>query len=540
MRYNFLPCLMTVVILYHVVSLWAIPPAPWLVEKWKSGNFTMGAKRFNDPDRIRQGRILNPGGTEKVVVIMVGFTDVPGQRPQSEIQDGFLKPTWPSVKSYFAEVSYGGLTVTGSVNGWYQTGMQMRDYGRNVGLYDVGVEELVKKACELADDDVDFSEYDTNGDGIVDHVFVVHAGNDEASTGIPNEIWSVFLSDLSMYNINHDGVQVITAGVGAEEPMETYPPIGIWAHEYCHSLGAPDLYSYTASTEPVGAWCLMSWGAYLGNKVTPCHLCGYLKWDIDANPANGHQGWINPTMLTQSAEDIPLENTTGTNLSIQFYKVDTLALNVYYLFENRESSSYDYQVLDEGMVIWRIDENVQPDSWGLINEDPFRIWVEDAADPFHTQGGIYYRGIDAAFSEDDGQTVFDKSSDMGVEVTGISASRTTMTFDLQLDDRINERAGISMVRNVIIPGMGIDYIVGNVYIPQTSDIEIKIYTLLGDQIVKLVDHEVWPPGQYEIMWDGRDENRKIVYSGIYVLLLHAKTQDNGGVFSESEKVVVVR
>jgi len=48
---------------------------------------------------------------------------------------------------------------------------------------------MVKEACEQLDDIVDFSEYDRNGDGLVDNIFIFYAGRGEASGGSANKVW---------------------------------------------------------------------------------------------------------------------------------------------------------------------------------------------------------------------------------------------------------------------------------------------------------------------------------------------------------------
>lgn len=42
---------------------------------------------------------------------------------------------------------------------------------------------MIIDACRLLDDEIDFAQYDTNGDGRIDNVFVFYAGMGEASGG---------------------------------------------------------------------------------------------------------------------------------------------------------------------------------------------------------------------------------------------------------------------------------------------------------------------------------------------------------------------
>ena len=43
---------------------------------------------------------------------------------------------------------------------------------------------MIIHAVELLDDEVDFSQYDTDGDGFVDNVYVFYAGRGEADGGV--------------------------------------------------------------------------------------------------------------------------------------------------------------------------------------------------------------------------------------------------------------------------------------------------------------------------------------------------------------------
>src|SRR5256885_11503923 len=49
---------------------------------------------------------------------------------------------------------------------------------------------LVTETVRLADPSVDFSQFDANGDGIVDHLTVVHAGAGQESGGGGEPSWS--------------------------------------------------------------------------------------------------------------------------------------------------------------------------------------------------------------------------------------------------------------------------------------------------------------------------------------------------------------
>ena len=78
--------------------------------------------------------------------------------------------------------------------------------------------------------------------------------------------------------------------------------MGVYAHEFGHVIGLPDLYDRDDSdgdSEGLGEWCLMASGSWLGvGGDTPGHMSAWCK---------SQMGWLEPTVLNQ--------NTTGVENS---------------------------------------------------------------------------------------------------------------------------------------------------------------------------------------------------------------------------------
>jgi flagellar hook assembly protein FlgD len=62
---------------------------------------------------------------------------------------------------------------------------------------------------------------------------------------------------------------------------------------------------------------------------------------------------------------------------------------------------------------------------------------------------------------------------------------------------------------------------------------LKIYNILGQKVRTLVD-EPKRAGNYEVVWDGKDDNGKEVASGIYFYQLKA------GDFTEAKKMLLLK
>ena len=70
-------------------------------------------------------------------------------------------------------------------------------------------------------------------------------------------------------------------------------------------------------------------------------------------------------------------------------------------------------------------------------------------------------------------------------------------------------------------------------VPKTSQVKIEVFNLLGQHIRTLVDEEK-SPGSYKILWNGLDDQRQAVSSGVYLYKMQA------GDFTAMQKMVLVR
>jgi hypothetical protein len=71
-------------------------------------------------------------------------------------------------------------------------------------------------------------------------------------------------------------------------------------------------------------------------------------------------------------------------------------------------------------------------------------------------------------------------------------------------------------------------------VPNTANVELKVYNALGQEVKTLVD-EVLPSGEYTTKFDGKD-----LSSGVYFLRMVAKSESDKKVYSESEKMVLMK
>ena len=492
---------------------------------------------------VREQAVLQSDGIEYVLALKIDFSDMPGRRDGAAFDQYLFGTEGISLKTYYHENSYGQMDIQpgpmGGVlpkgNTWIRAKRPMTYYGEGVRIL-ARYRELVREACEAVDATVDFSQYDRDNDGVVDHIMLIHSGNDQASTGIID----YDIQSLLIFGVNavHDGVRVDTAAVVAEEPDQEHPRLGIYFHEFFHDFGAPDVYGFDFIDTRDHKWGLMSqFGPYqgpvelgIGNGLRPSHIIGYLKWDFDARPQNGRLGWIQPVQITQNQQVHVPSFEIGPKTD-KLFKIDiqSTAASVlgeateFFLIENRNKTSgatFDTYLPESGILIWHIDET-NPYPIGTFDASQ-QIWLEDPADPDHR--GVYKQGdveiIDiqtvtdgAAYSADDEQTAFtpgtvpsshaNDGTTTGISITNIGAEGDTIPILVSFGDTYEPNDTLATAYPIsyaqtyesflfdladtrdiyeleAVPGVTIAVSLADV--PQGKDYQLSLYTATGERV----------------------------------------------------------
>ncbi len=297
-------------------------------------------------------------GNRRAICILIGFTDQAFSRTQAEFaalfnQIGYnVNGATGSFKDFYLENSYGQLNLTVDVAGPFTASQNMAYYGANNAQGDdVRPRELVLEAINLADPGVDFSQY-TNGGTEVRGLYIIYAGFGEEAGGGANAIWAHAWSLASQ--VTRDGVTLWRYACSAElrgNSGTNISSIGVIAHEFGHTLGAPDFYDTNYSTGGsfggTGNWDLMASGSWNNGGATPAHHNGFTKTVVF--------GWAPLPVLT-SPSTITLYNSVQNNNS--FYRYDTTTPNEYFLLEKRQQVGFDSNIPGNGMIIYHIHSGV--------------------------------------------------------------------------------------------------------------------------------------------------------------------------------------
>lgn len=310
-------------------------------------------------------------GKQRTLVILVEFIDIKHSHSESEIN----QLIFINMNNYWKEVSYDTISITGKTTGWYTLRKKMAYYGADSdhtiddpdgdGLSDG--RKLIHDVVNIVDEDIDFKEYH--------HIMIVHAGiGQESNPKASDNIWSSFVNDTSI--TTNDGVTV-TAGIIVPEGEflgGAASVLGVFAHEFGHSLGLPDIYSVRSKgIETLGDWSLMDHGEWLGvpSGSRPSHLESWGKIQL---------GWLTPLAIHPKGQIVSisrLESKIGFPKAVKISITD----EEYYLIEVRQRIGFDSSLPGEGVLIMRINE-ARKSGEGIIrllDNTPSTIKLHDAA-----------------------------------------------------------------------------------------------------------------------------------------------------------------
>ncbi|MGM9860105.1 MAG: M6 family metalloprotease domain-containing protein, partial [Muribaculaceae bacterium] len=317
-------------------------------------------------------------GSPRALVLLVAFSDKPFTVNNAhDYFDQFLNgDTFTeyggtgSVVNYFTTSSNGLFTPQFDVVGPLTLSNKTSYYGGNDSYGDdLRPCEMIREACTLANAEINFADYDTDGDGYVDNVYVIYAGQGEADYGEDNTIWphSWKLSSGLGTAPTYDGVKVDDYGCGNEWGLDAPDGIGTFVHEFSHVLGLPDLYctnyNSTATKLTPGAWDVLDYGPYNNEGRTPPTYSIYARNAME---------WIDPIVITGEST-IDLREIQEFNDGAVILTSDPYE---FFLLENRQQVGWDAYVPGHGMLIWHIDYDASIFRSNTVNNSSSHQYVD--------------------------------------------------------------------------------------------------------------------------------------------------------------------
>ena len=328
------------------------------------------AQRYSDNDI----NFTTTTGTPNFLVILVSFSDIAfNSANATTMQNQISQANYTtngatgSVKDYFYDNSMGALNANFTVVGPYTLSHNQAYYGaESEAWHDTLPREMVAEACSLANQDVNFANFDNDNDGYVDMIHVIYAGRGQHNGGGTDAIWAH--SWTLPTTPNFDGVYAYRYSCSNELRTTTsVDGIGTICHEMGHVLGLPDFYDtdYEGSGGQaihLSSWDLMAGGSYNNSSKTPPYLSALERQML---------GWLTPITLTASTSNCTLPAISDSNKA---YKV-VLSTNEFFMFEHRNKKKWDAYIPAKGMLVFQGDNNlINP--WltsGIndINVDPY-------------------------------------------------------------------------------------------------------------------------------------------------------------------------
>lgn len=282
-----------------------------------------------------------------------------------------------SARDYFIAVSDSAFQPEFVVVGPVKLDHPYNYYGGNdASGSDKAARQMIIDACRKADTlGVDFSEYDTNGDGYVDNVFVYYAGYNEAEGAPAETVWPHRW--VVQPTLRIDGVVIYDYACTSElrgNSGATMCGIGTFCHEFTHVFGLPDLYvtDYNDGGRGLGKWDIMASGSYNNNGCTPPAFSAYERFFV---------GWLTPTVLSESAL-VTLGELNSSNQAYLLTKTRSHNLNgvspnptQFFLLENRQKKGWDAYLPGKGMLVTRINYSASRWQQNTVNNDTATLGV---------------------------------------------------------------------------------------------------------------------------------------------------------------------
>lgn len=321
-------------------------------------------------------------GSPKSLVILVNYSDVEfhSSTAKQDFFDLLNKVNYSdndakgSARDYFRNASNGVFDPEFVVVGPYTLPNERKFYGEKSGDdQDKRPGNMIVDACAAADADIDFNDFDENGDGYIDNVFVYYAGHNQAEGGGVNTVWphrSYIVSEVSF-----DGVRLGDYACTSELKTASGTfmcGIGTFVHEFGHVLSLPDLYDTNYSGhETLDSWDVMDQGSYNSSGRIPPTYSAYERFFL---------GWLTPKQLMNDIA-VELEPISVSNsaflVAAEPHNMDGGAPSPkeFFMIENRSQINND-GVPAEGLLITRIVYSEKKWSYNTVNNDPRAMGVE--------------------------------------------------------------------------------------------------------------------------------------------------------------------
>jgi M6 family metalloprotease-like protein len=231
---------------------------------------------------------------------------------------------------------YGPIKVDTVACPYVNPDKDTRNYGR--AQFIAATEEVLKE-----NPDVDYKQYDWNGDGRIDQVIYIYAGySGNQGEGSYGYIWP---NTSSFSSVKTPGGLTISNYSASGELWINNSSCGIGtiAHEFSHCFGLPDIYptSSSAGYSVVDEWDLMDGGNFTNFGWCPTNYTPIEKYLL---------GWLD---FVDLEEPTSVRGLKPSSEGGEVYRIKHSA-SEWLLLENRQQRGWDYGAPGRGLVIYHV------------------------------------------------------------------------------------------------------------------------------------------------------------------------------------------
>jgi len=474
------------VVVLLMLGTWAQVNSPWVDDAFDR-------EQSNSADGYE---LVGLQSDERWLVLRVAFPDksLPGNIPLSLFEGE------TSAHAYIQQMSGNrsslNITLFDQIwqsphpeSEWGKDTSDERDVGGDYG----GASDLAAAAIVALLSGIDLSEWDLDGDGVIDRLLILHSGEAQELGGPSSSIWSHYSPfqdpiDIGDFSFEHYTMVSINGG------------LGVLIHEMLHQMGAVDLYDVHSETPTrnwhgLGDWGVMASGNWIEDGNLPS-----LPSSSTLNLIGGLTGPFIPNQEIETDLLVPVtsfnESKTytlkpipqgGGPLSIK------IAPGEFVWVTFRANSGFDSGLPGHGILVEQQDTNYGDISDNLVNTDPAKAWVkiveadgDDAllrARNYGSQGDVFTEGGSFGSS---GHQIRDNRGRLvnwTIQITNVSAYQV----QIQYTKDENTIASVVTPRSpiVLLPG---EVATATVSTPQTCTLITNLTTAESINIIQ-VDKE---------------------------------------------------
>lgn len=313
-------------------------------------------------------------GNQRGLVLLLDWEGTDSTVTKALVEDTFfnLEPEAKSLRSFFLENAQGSFDLTGDVLDWRSVSTRWSSSsGCNLG-------PIVSAAWRAFEGSFNVADYDSDGDGKIDNLFVVHSGRIGQDRVGPECTFTTYSRANATIVFQAEGLGSIGSAI----------PIGFYVHEAGHGyFNLPDLYGdHYNGRYGIAMWGMMGLGAWGTRADMPRDRL--FRYPASFEPLSKIRiGWATPRVVNRTTRRVTLRPVETSN---DIVAVPAGGGSNFYL-EYRSNRGWSADHPGHGLLIWKDFALIQADGRDDLNHGipqgqrplpPISENFGDASDPF--------------------------------------------------------------------------------------------------------------------------------------------------------------